>query len=176
MLKYVTAIVCCCILLACGKKDSESDKIVKGDVLIGIKAGTPIDSVFSLCSRLDLKIKMVRSFVYGIPSYRQPDSISAYFNSKPYVDAVNWKAKVAYNSRWGQTVYSNNFFDMDSSDQADWLLTVKTLNLTDLGADFGTAHLRVPYGTEQYWVDLLSKNHIISWAELNHIVNIELGK
>jgi hypothetical protein len=174
MFRTLPLIIILSTLIACHKKNS-TPEYVKGDVLTGIKGNVPIDSVFAVFNRLGLQIKRVQNFTYAVPYPNDKlDSISAYLNTKPYIDLVNWKVQIAYNNTRQQTIYYSTFFNMDSANQADWLITINQLHLTDLHDTFTHVYLSVPQGSEQYWVDQLSKNSIIRWAELNQIYHVQL--
>ena len=174
MLRTLSVVVILTVLIACHKK-SAAPEFVKGDVLTGIKGNVPIDSVFAVFNRLGLQIKEVHNFTYSAPyDSSQFDSVCAYLNTKPYIDSVNWKAHIAYNSKFTGPVYFSTFFNMNTANQADCLNTISQLHLVDLHDTFTSVYLRVPEGSEQYWVDQLSKNSIIRWAELNYVVHVEL--
>lgn len=158
-------------LTACKKKqEAPVHEYVKGDVLAGIKEDVPIDSAFTVINRLGLYIKVIYGFTYAVPyPENKLDSVRAVLKAKPYTDSTNWKAKISYQAKWNQNVYFSNFFNMDSTNQADWLATMRKMNFTDLAPNYKTVYLRVPEGSEQYWVDELSRQPIIRWAELNKI-------
>ncbi len=159
------------LIAACSKKKTaEPFELVKGDVAAGITAGTPVDSVFTLFNRLGLKLKKVMYFTYAVPyPLSKADSLNAYLNTKPYIDSIHWKANVHYDYVRQQVIFSQWLFDMDSTAQQDWLLTLDQLKFTDLNDSLKSVFLQVPEGTELYWVTELQKYSIIRWAEVNHI-------
>lgn len=178
MLKKLSVLVLLISLAACKKQQSAttSSNYVPGDVIAGVESGVPIDSAFALFNKNGLTIYQVTGLIYGVPyATNQLDSISAYLNTKPYVDSANWKARIAYNYRWKRPVYLATFFDMNLAYQADWEATVKQLNFTQLHDSTVTMiYLKVPVGSETYWVNQLSQSKKIRWAELNYIRNIQL--
>ncbi|MDO7846695.1 hypothetical protein Q5H92_10030 [Hymenobacter sp. M29] len=166
-------------LAACSKDNASPDgtprcsRYVAGDVAIGPQAATEAAQVFQLANSQGFSISKMHGFTYvsGLPA----DSL-AYVKrvllNKPYLNAQGFtggNASVYAGDRKIHVVDSQ--FDMTPANQADWLQTLQTLQLTDeAGArcqSCKSVMLKVPTGSEQHWVTELAKNPLLRWAELN---------
>jgi len=58
---------------------------------------------------------------------------------------------------------------MDPNNQQDWINTEKSLDLIDTKSDTKNIVLKVPVGQEEYWLNNLKTNSMVTWAELNCI-------
>ena len=144
-----------------------------GDVMVGIKANVSINTVFAWIGSTGLRLYQANGFTYvsGLPA----DSL-AYVKrtlmSKPYLNTRGFTAGNEYVHAADHKIHVLDFlFDMTPANQADWLQTMKTLQLVDEGGagcqGCKDIYLKVPAGSEKYWVDELAKHPAANWAELN---------
>jgi hypothetical protein len=173
-------------LSACNKTGASPDgaprcaTYVAGDVAIGVQPAVEAAQIFELTNAQGFGIDKMSGFNYV--SALPPDSLAyvrRVLRSKPYLNTQGFtggNASVYAADRKIHVV--DQLFNMTPANQADWLQTLQTLQLTD---DSGarcpsckTALLKVPTGSEQRWVTELGKNPLLRWAELNCLGQIQL--
>jgi len=165
-------------LSACQKETvepAETADFVPGELLVGLKDGVPITRAFRLADSLSFDIKQMSGFFYnsGLPK----DSV-AYVKrvllSKPYLNKKGFTGDAVYfNTVDNKIRITDFFFDMDVASQQDWISTMQQLQLTSLNAA-ANMQLKVPIGSEKYWLTEVRKNSIVRWTELNGIGLIKL--
>ena len=64
---------------------------------------------------------------------------------------------------------------MTLANQNNFLIASDSLHLNDIHSDFKSIYLRVPVGTEKYWVNELKQQSFVSWAELNYLEYLQLN-
>jgi len=168
-------------LAACSKHEASPDdtprcaKFAAEDVIVGMQPATTAAQVFALANSLSFRINKMTGF--GYVSALPTDSLAyvrRVLRSKPYLSAPGLPGGNASVNAVDQKIHvSDQQFDMTPANQADWLQTLQTLQLTDetgaRNAGSKTALLKVPAGSEQRWVTELGKNPLLQWAELNCI-------
>jgi hypothetical protein len=153
---------------------------VAGDVLVGVKASVGIRTVFDWINSTGLRLHQVNGFTYisSLPA----DSL-AYVKrtllAKPYLNARGFTAGNEYVDATDHKIRVVDFlFDMTPQNQADWLQTMDALRLVDEGGarcqSCKDIYLKVPVGSEKYWVQTLAQHPAARWAELNCLFQVSL--
>lgn len=159
---------------SCSKDKTESDNLclnyVKGDVIVGIKNTISIEQVFSLFNQLNLQIDQMNGFFYTSP-FPQDSLLNliTFLNTKSYINTRNFSASAFVDYQTGIINVTTFFFNMNSSNQQDWIKTKKSLNLVDTKGETKDIVLKIPVGQEKYWLKKLKTNSIVTWTELNCI-------
>ena len=164
-------------LMSCAKEEVAPDddtEFVPGEVIIGTKETTTIPQAFALVNSHSLGILSVSTPLY---TSRLPlDSlgyIERALNAKPYINDGVWKAHVYRHALTGVLTTTVRLMNMTLANQQDWLATVQKLQLQEQ-SNSSSYHLKVPVGQEKNLVKELQKQSEVRWAELNHIVHIDL--
>jgi len=164
---------------SCSKNKTESDDpcpdYVKGEVVVGIKNTTSIENVFSKFNQLNLQIDEMNGFFYTSP-YPQDSltSLITFLNTKSYTNTRDFSASAFIHYQTGIINITTIFFDMDVNNQQDWISTEKSLDLIDTKSDTKNIVLKVPVGQEEYWLNNLKTNSMVTWTELNCIGQYQL--
>jgi len=147
------------------------ERFVSGDLSIGITKNGELKTVFDTLNAMDLKIAAMHGFVYNanLPA-DSLHSLQIYLNTKPYINTGGWSASVYYHEPDRAIRIVSNLFEMDSSNQMDFLYTIDSLQLVDKQSDTKAMVLKVPIGQEKYWLNELKKQSVVKWAELNRIL------
>lgn len=155
--------------------DSDELEFVPGYVIIGINADVTIERVFGLINQHELSIdKMSGFFNYSTLPNDSLNFVTNYLKDKPYLNKRGFKGGSAFISKTDNRITVTEFlFEMDMSAQFDWLDTIDTLELKDLGNDTQNVTVLVDEGTEKFWASQFAEYPEVSWTELNWIVNIE---
>lgn len=161
------------VTISC-KKDKEitKEQFVPGDLAIGITSNADLRTVFDTLNVLDLKIATMHGFFYNanLPA----DSLKPlleFLDTKKYINTgTGWKASGYYYEPEKAIRILCSYFEMTPANQTDLLNTVSSLNLLDRHGETKNMFIKVPVGTEKYWLYELKKYQFIKWTELNHIV------
>jgi hypothetical protein len=167
-------------LVSCDSDDSPEQakrQFVPGDVSIGIKATTPIASVFDLMNDNDVFIDQMSGFFYysALPT----DSLDYVINqlkSKTYFNKRGFAGGSAYvHALDNRITVVQSFFEMDADAQQDWLTTIDELQLKDLGNDTRNLLIKVTPGTENFWMNTFKNHPEVTWVDLNWYGDIVLN-
>ncbi|MBS0425617.1 MAG: hypothetical protein JSR71_14710 [Proteobacteria bacterium] len=174
MKKIASFLVSLIFLISCSKITSDTNNncsdYVKGDVIVGIKNTAPIEDVFSLFNKLDLKIDEMSGFFYASPyPHDSLTSLINYLNTKPYINTRNFSASAYVHYQTGIINVTALFFDMTIENQQDWISSKKSFNLVDTKGDTKNILIKVASGQENYWLKALKNYNIVTWTELNCI-------
>ena len=136
-----------------------------------------MQSVFTLTNSLNLTIINIDGYVYKSPFTKDSiASLTTYLNTKKYIDTFQFKAGVVF-TVYGYTAIECRYQYMDITAQNDWINTMQELNLTEVIPTSDTmkdAFVNVPIGQEQALMDILRKDPIVSWVDLNYIDRFQL--
>lgn len=177
-LKTLVALLCLLCIFSCSKNTTQETfcpNYEKGTVLAESKDSVQVENLFSLSNLYDLQLDQISGFKYTSPY--PPDSLSAlqsHLNAKPYINARGFTAYVFVDANTGVLSTTPVLFDMNISNQKDWLQTVKELNLIASKKNITWIVLKVPDGWEKYWVQQLSANSLMDWVSLDCLEQIIL--
>jgi hypothetical protein len=164
------------VCFSCTKTDkyNNCEHYIRGDLSVGIKDGVPIEEVFSLFNRLDVKISKMSIYSYTSP-YPQDSlaSLVSYLRTKPYFEQGTLSPNGVFLG--GVILLSTHFFDMTPANQQDWIATKNALHLTEKPGLTKSVLLKVPEGKEKIWVFKLRPYDMVVWAELNCIGSARPG-
>ncbi len=160
------------------KKDKAipEEQYVPGDLSIGITSNADLRSVFDTLNVLDLKIATMHGFFYNVDLPADSlNSLLAFLDTKNYINTgTGWKASGYYYEPENTIRVLCSYFDMTPANQFDFLNTVSSLNLIDKHEDNKYMFIKVPVGSERYWLNELKKYPFIKWTELNYIDQFKL--
>ena len=158
--------------------EEEEYDFVPGRVLVGIKAGVDMESMFALINDYEQKVLEMNSMVYW--SDLPADSLEYvldYINDKSYTnDGEFWYTTGYINAITGTLTVFPKFWDIHNKTyQADWLATVTTLKLrmavfNDQDLSSGVMYIEVPEGEEKAFRDRFLEEDIVKWAHLDYIL------
>ena len=170
------------ILSSCSNNDSDTEiqEFVSGEMLVGIKSGTDIKSLFEFINRFKHQVDNVNSLTFS--SNLEPDNLQHVLdvlNKKTYTnDGINWFVTGYLHSQTNDITVFPRLFGMENIEyQTDWLNSMNELELTEkhnTELNSGIIHFYVPAGKEIKWRNHFTDFDIVDWAELNYIVNIAL--
>ena len=113
-------------------------------------------------------------FFYTSPYPKDSLSILiSYLNTKSYINTRDFSASAYVHFQTGIINVTTFFFDMNSTNQQDWINTKNLLKLFNTQGDTKDIVLKVPVGQEKYWLNALKQNNIVKWTELNCIGQIQ---
>jgi hypothetical protein len=150
-------------------------EFVPGDISIGIKSTTPINSVFDLMNENEVMIDQMSGFFnYSTLPNDSLDYINNELKDKIYLNKRGFSGGSAFISAVDhRIIVTEFFFEMDMEAQQDWLTTMNKLKLNDLGNDTKNLLIKVTPGTEKYWMQLFKKHPYVTWVELNYMGGFE---
>jgi len=170
------------ILSSCsnGDLETETQEFVPGEVIVGIKSGININTIFEFINQFDHKVDNVNSLTFT--SDMPADSLQyvlEFLNQKTYTnDGIRWKVTGYLHYQTNQITIFPRFFEMENLEyQDDWLISMKELELSEkyyIDLNSGVILFNVPIGKEIEWRNQFKKSNIVSWSELNYIADIEL--
>ena len=164
-------------MLSCSKNkiDSTCPDYEKGSVIAGIKNTASVEDVFSLCNRYGLQIDEMAGFFYTSPYPKDSlPGLVSYLDTKSYIDTRGFSGSAFVHYQTEIINVTTLFFDMNVSNQQDWINTKKLLKLVDTNGDTKDIVLKVPVGQEKYWLAALKQNKIVTWTELNCLNKMQL--
>ena len=161
-------------LLSC-KKDPEvpGGKFVPGDLMVGIKGEADTKHVLETINALDFKIKQMQGFFYSIPL--PPDSLQSLLsllNTRPYIFCNGFKAYAFYLPSEKCIKMASSLFNMSPQAQSDFMNLIAQGNWTERHEDGKYLYLKIPNGSERYWLEELKKYDFVKWTELNSYVKV----
>ncbi len=134
-----------------------------------------IERVFEFVNEQDLSIDQM--FGYFNFSNLPNDSLNYVTDNlkdKPYLNKRGFTGGSAFISKTDNRITATEFlFEMNTTAQSDWLNTIETLELEDLGNDTQNLTILVAEGTENFWATEFATYPEVQWTELNWIANIE---
>lgn len=157
------------------KSDTTCSNYVKGEIIVGIKNTASIEDVFSLFNTLNLKIDQMSGFYYTSP-YSQDSltSIISYLNTRPYINARNFSATAYIHYQTKEINVTSIFFDMNISNQRDWIRSRNYLNLVETKDVSKNILVKFAPGQEHNWLKRLEGYNIVEWVELNCIGQFQI--
>jgi hypothetical protein len=165
-------------LSGCGDTEikNERDHFVPGDLIIGIHADVPIDSVFNLINKKGLVIDQMSGFFnYSTFPNDSLEYVKKALRDKPYLNKRGFKGGAAFLHAIDNRIIVTEFlFEMDTTSQQDWLETINRLQLVDLGNDTRCVSLKVKPGQEKAWLAVFNDHPYVKWVELNWYAHIVL--
>lgn len=163
-------------LLVVGCNDEENllsndQDFVPGDLIIGIKSTTSINSVFDLMNEKGVTIdEMSGFFNYSTLPNDSLDYINNELKDKVYLNKRGFNGGSAFISAIeNRIIVTEFFFEMNTAAQQDWLTTMNVLKLNNLGNDTKNLVIKVTPGTEEYWIKIFKAHPDVTWVELNYI-------
>jgi len=180
---FIISLASCFLFTACHKKQQQP-AYIPGRVIIGIKPGVPVESVFSFANNAGLYLLSVEYYDYT--STYPKDSFVSFsnnlLNTKPYInkitldttyDGTKWTvagwASVKWDSAADVINVSCTLMNMDIASQADWINTKQQLGLTDKTIGDKMIYVKVPVGQEETVINKIQNNPIVEYADLNQI-------
>ena len=170
------------ILSSCSNDnlETETQEFVPGEVIVGIKSGTNINTIFEFINQFDHKVDNVNSLTFT--SDLRADSLQYvldFLNQKTYTnDGIRWKVTGYLHYQTNQITIFPRLFEIDNVEyQDDWLISMKELELSEkhnIDLNSGVILFNVPIGKEIEWRNQFKKGNIVSWSKLNYIADIEL--
>ncbi len=164
------------LIIGCKSDYIEVDerKFVPGEVSVGIKGGTNIESVFDFINQFDLEIDRINSLTFesSLPS-AQLQTILDELNQKEYTnDGEIWFVTGYLHYQTNKiTVFPQLFEIHNLAYQNDWLESMAKFKLAQKAS--GIIRFYVPEGTERKWEMRFENFNIVDWAELNYIGGFE---
>jgi len=153
--------------VGCKKETPISENYAPGSLSIGINNDAKLRNIFDTLNFLNLKISAMRGFYFN--AYLPADSINYLKNlleQKSYLSLGPASFKYFETDSSIRVLCSQ--FNMDLINQEDFLNTIVTLNLFDRKKNIKTILLKVPIGSEKFWLYELKKYSFISWVELDY--------
>jgi len=176
IMKKIFSIFVLLTLLTMGCKKDEPTPFVPGDLAIGITSNANLKTVFDTLNVLNFKIETMHGFFYNANFHK--DSLKPlldYLNTKQYINiGTGWTASAYYYEPEKTIRVLCSLFDMTPSNQIDFMITVDSLGLVDRHSETKCILIKIPVGTEEYWLTELKKYPFIKWTELNHIGQISI--
>ncbi len=174
------AIVVCITCAACKKQQQAPRQYVPGMLLVGLKGKTPMESAFALANKYNLTIQQILGYTYITPYPADSiSSLTAYLNTKKYIDTFGWKVTVEKNV-FGSIWVLANYRYMDAAAQSDWIKTKGQLQLTEdipastIADSLKDMTLLVPIGQEQALLNVIQQDPSVTWVQLNYIEHVQL--
>lgn len=180
MSKILTLSIITFLLFSCSSDNSEIENEAKLDIelakgpnsskvnlAIGIKDDADLSVVFKTINDLNFDIRQMHGFVYlsDTPKSGVQD-LRDFLNTKSYIKTGAWQAttsSVFYYEPENNTRIVNSFFDMNRTNQEDWLGLISSLKLQQ--KDKGNLSLSIPEGTQTYWKTEMKKYSFVEWTE-----------
>lgn len=180
MSKILTLSIITFLLFSCSSDNSDVQKeekldaeLAKGpnsskiNLAIGINNNADLSLVFKTLNELKFDIRQMHGFLFlsNTPKSDIPDLIDL-LNTKPYINTGAWQAtnsSVFYHAEEGKTYIVCSFFEMNESNQKDFLDLISSLKLNQ--KEKGNLSLSIPEGTQTYWKTELKKYSFVKWTE-----------
>lgn len=152
-------------------------KFVPTDVIVKTKGYFTIDKVFDFINSFDHEVEYIKygKYTSNLPS----DSLQYvldYLNAKPYTHNNVWHVTGYLHYQTQQiTIFSRLFQIKDKEYQADWLKSIKKLQLVEDTISEVSGYIiffHVPEGKEKEWVEKFKKYDFIERADLNYIIEL----
>ena len=168
--------ICFLLVLSNCSKNEESEPendFVAGEVLITPKDSIPLENLFNSLNAYneDFEIVYLYKYEYLIdnPTFNK-EHYSDIIASKEYLKNGNLVSTV--NQLETKMKFTIRFFNMNNEKVIDWVNSQNEMNLKLIESSFMLGLLKVEDGAETDWVEKLSSNPHIKFAQLNHIVTI----
>lgn len=175
MIKILTLNIVAFLLFSCSSDNlnTNEEKLIEGpnsskiNLAIGIKDDADLRLVFKTMNELKFDIRAMHGFSYlsNTPKSGIPDLIDL-LNTKPYIKTGAWQAttsSVYYFEEDQKTRIVGSYFEMNKSNQEDWLELISSLKLTQKQS--GNLSLSIPEGAQTYWKTELKKYSFVKWTE-----------
>jgi len=166
------------MLASCSSDDNpkaEHREFRPEDVLVGIKSGTNIYTIFDFINQFDHKVENLGSitFTSDLPSDRLQYVLDV-LNEKAYTNnGTDWFVTGYLNYQTNQITIFPRLFGIENLEyQTDWLASMQDLKLKmkhipEVGS--GVIHFKVPIGSELEWKYQFETDYIVDWVELNYV-------
>ncbi len=171
-----------CTFTGCKKEphisNDTNEKYAPGDLLIGINNNAALQVVFDSLNFFNLKIEVMHGFYYNCNLPKDSiNSLINLLNQKAYINAsAGWSANshsVYFYPSENTIRITCSYFNMTSTHQTDFINTIISLNLVDRMYNAKYFHLKVPIGSEKYWMNELKKYSFVKWTALNTIIQLD---
>lgn len=164
--------------ISCSDNTTEIDnslQFMKGDVIVGITSQAEAATVFALMNEFELCIAQMSGFDYFSPLPQDSlESLLQYLSSISYLNKNGFGPFVFYSETHKKITILPSFYDMNLTNQTDWLNNLDKMGLIDCKGNFKNLLLKVPEGTEISWIKKLKEYDIVLWAELNYLTHTAL--
>ena len=177
-LKFIPLILFITFLIGCSNKDQQNQLVgislpdhVPGDVIIGLKENVSLEEVADyILSFNNISIYNIVSFEYysALPKERM-ESLKSSLEAKPYIYSGN--LRVSYIDSLSRIKIELWIGKFGADDRKDWELTRQQLLLTHIPYPYQAGLLKVEYGKEEEWINILSQSNLFSSVELNVITH-----
>ena len=168
--------ICFLLVLSSCLTNEESDpenNYVAGEVLFTPKDSVPLEDLFNSLNAYNLEFGMVylykHEYLIDNPTY-SIEHYSDIITSKDYLQNDGMVSTV--NQMDTQIKFTIRFFDMDNGKVMDWVNSRNEMKLEQIESSLTIGLLHVEQGTETDWVERLSSNSHIKFAQLNHDITI----
>ncbi len=158
-------------------KENPPINATESNLGIGINKDADLSLVFSTMNNIGFDIRQMNGFVYNsnTPSTSVNNLINL-MNQKTYINTGAWSAtssSVYFYAPENKTRIINTMFNMNLTNQTDWLNTIATLNLEDNLSETKNMLISVPAGTEDYWKTQIMNYSFVKWSETYNQVCLE---
>ncbi|HEY3403113.1 MAG TPA: hypothetical protein VGK59_06990 [Ohtaekwangia sp.] len=161
------------LTVACSDDSKPEPDFVPGDVLIGIKSTVTAEQVFDLMNGK-------QAFIYQMSGFYQHstfpndslDFVVEELTDKSYFNTMGFSGGNAFiDAIDNRITVTQMFFNMNLSNQQDWLETMDKLQLVD---EEGSKHvlIKVKPGREDETIEIFKSHEYVAWAMLNYNVRV----
>jgi hypothetical protein len=177
-LKIIPLILFITLLIGCSNKDQHNPLVgipmpdhVPGDVIIGLQENVSLEEVADfILSFNNISIYNIVSFEYysALPKERM-DSLKSSLEAKPYI--YSGDLRVSYVDSLSKIKIDLWIINFGIDDRKDWAITKEQFQLTHIPYPYQVGLLKVEYGKEEEWINILSQSNLFSFVELNVITH-----
>lgn len=165
---------------SCSNDDTEveTQDFNPGDVLVGIKSGTSINSIFDFINQFDQTVDNINSLKFTSDlSSDNLQYVLDFLNEKAYTNRGGWFVSGYLHHQTNQITIFPRLYGLNNLGyQNDWLTSMDELELIEsynIELNSGVIHFNVPIGSELEWERQFENYSIVEWAELNRFVDID---
>jgi hypothetical protein len=177
-MKFIPLILFVTLLIGCSNKDQQNSLVgipipdhVSGEVIIGLKENVSLEEVADyILSFKNISIYNIVSFEYysSLPK-ESMDSLKTALGSKPYI--YSGDLRVSYIDSLSKIKIDLWIVNFGVDARKDWEITKEQFLLTHQPYSYQVGLLKVEYGKEEEWVNILSQSNLFSFVELNVIAH-----
>lgn len=162
-------------LFSCKKDKSVAvENFARGDLFLGITNDADTKTVFDTLNKLNFKIDKMFGFYFNanLPA-DSLKSLLTFLNTKSYIKNGNGFSASGYYYEPEKVIrVLCTYFDMNIANQSDFLHTVDSLKWVEKHAE-KYMFIKIPEGSEKFWLEEFKKYPFIKWTELNSISQID---
>jgi hypothetical protein len=177
-MKFIPLMLFITFLIGCSNKDLQNPLVgipmpdhVPGDVIIGLQENVSLEEVSDFIFTFNnISIYQIVSFEYysDLPKERM-DILKSSLEAKPYINSGTLRVSSVDSLSRIKIAFWIGKFSID--DRKDWALTKEQFLLTHEPYPYQVGLLKVEYGKEEEWINILSQSNLFSFVELNVITH-----